>query len=171
MEYGLMISKKIVLIGDFSTGKTSLIRRFVDNQFSDKYLSTIGVKISRKNLSIEDKEIQNIIWDIEGGTDTKPLNPSYLLGSHGAIIVADVTRDSSIENIQNYIDMIQKVSAKIPVVIALNKSDLIGEDEGRELVDKLKESFSEFKFIGLTSAKNANGVELLFENLSQLMVL
>ena len=59
-------SKKICLLGDFAVGKTSLVRRFVDNQFSDTYLSTIGVKISRKLLSVEENHtLQIIIWDLE----------------------------------------------------------------------------------------------------------
>ncbi len=165
-----MISKKIVLIGDFSTGKTSLIRRFVDNQFSDKYLSTIGVKISRKNLAIEDKEVQNIIWDIEGGTESKPLNSSYLLGSHGAIIVADVTRESSIENIQIYIDMIEKNSTKIPIMIALNKLDLVDSEDAKNLLERCKQMYKNSKYISLTSAKSSEGVEMIFEKLTLLMV-
>ena len=71
------ISKKICLVGDFGVGKTSLIRRFVDKQFSDKYLSTVGVKISRKLIELSEtesqkaEEIQLIIWDIEGSNKFK----------------------------------------------------------------------------------------------------
>jgi GTPase SAR1 family protein len=84
-----MISQKICLFGDFSVGKTSLIRQFVDRQFSDQYLTTVGVKISRKLVSIPDltnnsqvevkpeaKQIQLIVWDIEGSTRFKAIAPS-----------------------------------------------------------------------------------------------
>lgn len=165
-----MIAKKIVLIGDFSTGKTSLIRRFVDNQFSDAYLSTIGVKISRKSITVKDDNIQNIIWDIEGATESKPINSSYLLGAHGTIIVADITRESSIESIQGYIDLVYSVSAKTAIVIALNKSDLFEDSDAQELMKNLKEQLSDIEFIYLTSAKNAQGVRALFEQLNTLMM-
>ena len=85
-----VVSQKICLIGDFGVGKTSLIRQFVDRQFSDKYLSTVGVKISRKLVSINNlsdntpvdlKQLQLIIWDIEGSTRFKAIAPSYLQGA------------------------------------------------------------------------------------------
>jgi small GTP-binding protein len=81
-----MISKKICLVGDFGVGKTSLIRRFVDRQFSDEYLSTVGVKISRKTLELEgvrqqdQLNLQLLIWDLEGHTKFKAIAPSYLQG-------------------------------------------------------------------------------------------
>lgn len=163
-----MITKKVVLIGDYSTGKTSLIRRFVDNQFSDVYLSTIGVKISRKKLSIQDDEVQNIIWDIEGATEKKPLNTTYLMGAHGAIIVADVSREVTLENIQNFIDLLKEKSLNIPFVIALNKCDLLGDNSA--VFSKISEQYSQAGSIHLTSAKNAQGVEEIFETLTVLMM-
>jgi small GTP-binding protein len=165
-----MISKKIVLVGDFSTGKTSLIHRFVDNQFSDTYLSTIGVKISRKNISFKEETVQNIIWDIEGGTEKKPLNSSYLLGAHGAIIVADITRESSIESLKFYITLVSGASNKSTIVIALNKCDLLEENEAEKIIKKLQNVFQEISFITLTSAKNSKGVDALFEQLTLLMM-
>lgn len=165
-----MISKKVVLIGDFSTGKTSLIRRFVDNQFSDEYLSTLGVKISRKNIAIGESEIQNIIWDVEGGTENKPLNTTYLLGAHGVIIVADISRKSTIENLQMYIDIMQKVSLSIPIVIALNKSDLVEACEAQEQIKALRAQYHTIGAINLSSAKSAEGVSTLFDSLSNFML-
>ncbi len=165
-----MISKKIVLIGDFSTGKTSLIRRFVDNQFSDKYLSTIGVKISRKNITLDENEIQNIIWDVEGATESKMLNASYLLGAHGTIVVADITRESSMENMKEHIDLVRSVSDKTAVVIALNKSDLLPRDEAEKILASLQKKFSDIKFVTLTSAKSSEGVTALFQELNNLIM-
>ena len=119
-----MITKKVVLVGDFSTGKTSLIRRYVDNEFSDDYLTTIGVKISKKILILEedavDIEIQLMIWDIEGNTGSKPTNPAYLMGAHGLVIVADITRDTSVENIGLHIKECQKVAKKAPIILAIS---------------------------------------------------
>jgi len=165
-----MISKKIVLIGDFSTGKTSLIRRFVDNQFSDTYLSTIGVKISRKNILINDSEIQGLIWDIEGGTPMKAINRSYLLGAHGCIIVADVTRSQTLESLQHYIEVMQQGSSPIPIVIALNKCDLMESASAEEIAVHIKKEYNKIEGLYLTSAKDGTGVELMFELLARVML-
>jgi len=163
-----MISKKITLIGDFSTGKTSLIRRFVDNQFSDKYLSTLGVKISKKLIKLDDTSIQGLIWDIEGGTKTKPLNETYLRGMHGSIIVADITRDDTIDNISNYIEIAKSVSLQIPYVVALNKSDKldssVNETIKSDLISRLDISEQQ---VYLTSAKTGEGVEEMFVSLAK----
>lgn len=165
-----MVSKKIVLVGDYATGKTSLIRRFVDNEFSDNYLSTVGVKISRKNVMVDDKEVQNLIWDIEGATESKPIIKNYLLGSHGAIVVADLTREATIANFQNHLDLVKSMSPNIPIVIALNKCDLVTMEEAQSIVDHLDDSIKTDYFIKLTSARTGEGVEEIFLKLSTLMV-
>ena len=98
-----IISKKICLVGDFSVGKTSLIRRFVENKFSDRYLSTVGVKISRKSIEVEtaiaSQLVNLLIWDIEGQTKFQSIATSYLKGASGSIIVADITRPETLEHL------------------------------------------------------------------------
>ncbi|RLA72421.1 MAG: GTP-binding protein [Epsilonproteobacteria bacterium] len=165
-----MISKKVVLIGDFSTGKTSLIRRFVDNQFSDAYLSTIGVKISRKNILWEENEIQGLIWDIEGGTPMKAINRSYLLGAHGCIVVADITRPQTLESLQDYIEVMQQGPSQIPIVVALNKCDLIEPSHADEIAAGVKVKQNKIEELYLTSAKEGSGVEAMFELLGRMMI-
>ena len=168
-----MITKKVVLIGDFATGKTSLIRRYVDNQFSDEYLTTIGVKISKKTLQIPDEiELQLMIWDIEGHTDVKTTNPAYVMGAHGVILVGDITRERSIENIPLHLDLVKKLLKKVPVVVALNKSDLIpDETEVETKVVDLDKSLPEVLKVFDTSAKNSKNVEAIFIALSQALLL
>ena len=158
--------KKIVMVGDFATGKTSLIRRYVDNQFSDEYLTTIGVKISKKIVDIDGDKVQLMIWDIEGNTEYKPINISYLQGAHGAIIVADVTRDKTIENIKLHIDMVRKVKKDMPIVIALNKVDLIDNMHLREEILQNTKKLYGIEDIYLTSAKSAENVEKIFVDLA-----
>jgi len=166
-----MVSKKIILVGDFSTGKTSLIRRFVDNQFSDSYLSTIGVKISRKNILLEQEEVQGLIWDIEGGTETKPVIKTYLIGAQGCIIVADVNRMDTIDNIAQYIQTVQKITPNVSFIIALNKSDCLNDGEKEILFKEVLKKYNQTtKNIYLTSAKTGLSVETLFKTLSQEMV-
>ena len=166
-----MVSKKIILVGDFSTGKTSLIRRFVDNQFSDSYLSTIGVKISRKNILLEKEEVQGLIWDIEGGTQTKPIIKTYLIGAHGCIIVADVNRYDSIENIATYIQTVQNITPNTSFVLALNKSDCLESEDKERLLYEVSEKYNNItSHIYLTSAKTGENVESMFYTLAQEMI-
>jgi len=166
-----MISKKIILIGDFSTGKTSLIRRFVDNQFNDSYLSTIGVKISRKRINLEKEVIQGLIWDIEGGTDNKPVNKTYLTGAHGCIIVSDITRDDTIANIALYIKIVQEVSSSAPFVLVLNKCDRVNETEKQEILQRVLNQYQDSaNEVYLTSAKSGEGVENMFKSIAQQML-
>ena len=167
-----MISKKITLIGDFSTGKTSLIRRFVDNQFSDKYLSTLGVKISKKLIEIDcDITIQGLIWDIEGGTKTKPLNSTYLRGAHGCIIVADITRSDTLSHISDYVEKLYNISKDIPYVIALNKSDKVLEKDAYILrMDVINSLDIPESKVFLSSAKTGLEVENIFLTLAKLML-
>jgi small GTP-binding protein len=166
-----MISKKIILIGDFSTGKTSLIRRFVDNQFSDSYLSTIGVKISKKKITLENEVIQGLIWDIEGGTENKPVNKTYLTGAHGCIIVSDITRDETIANIASYIEIVKSISPNAPFILVLNKCDCVDEAEKEIHFKKVSQQYSSTTAeVYLTSAKSGEGVESMFKALAQKMV-
>lgn len=131
-----IIFKKICLIGDYGVGKTSLMRRFVDCQFSDQYLSTIGVKISRKLVRVanprasESQEVQLLIWDVEGQTKYQSIDRSYLRGSSGAIIVADLSRPDTIERLNQHLDLVSSVNPKgIKAIAALNKSDLLSPEQ------------------------------------------
>ena len=95
-------SKKIVIIGHFGVGKTSLIRRFVENTFSEDYQVTIGVHISKKTIEIPEQEsISLIIWDLEGQDDLKKTRSSYLLGTNGFIYVFDSSKPLTFENLNS----------------------------------------------------------------------
>lgn len=171
------ISKKICLIGDFGVGKTSLIRRFVDRQFSDRYLSTVGVKISRKSMEVSDSErqknitLQLLIWDIEGSTKFKGVSASYFQGAKGAIIVGDVTRPESLENIAEHIQTFLKINPQGKTVVALNKSDLI-DAEYLEKYCKLYSFNGENSFVSTyaSSAKSGTNVDEIFQSLAHSII-
>ncbi len=166
-----MISKKIILVGDFATGKTSLIRRFVDDQFSDSYLSTIGVKISKKEIALDEVTIRGLIWDLEGGTPGKPVNRIYFAGAHGAILVSDVTREETLVHIGDYIAMLKEKGLAIPRLLVLNKCDKIGESERNEVLRKAKSYYEgDIDAFFMTSAKTGEGVEDMFHTLAQKML-
>ena len=165
------------LIGDFGVGKTSLIRRFVDRQFSDRYLSTVGVKISKKNVELENVKqqeklgVQLLIWDLEGHTKFKGIAPSYLQGASGAVVVADVTRQETIERIPEHINLFFSVNPKAVVILALNKSDLVDEEKMEKIENLIPNSERERVLsIYQTSAKTGTQVDDIFQNLSYGMI-
>jgi small GTP-binding protein len=160
-----MIRKKILLIGDFAVGKTSLIRRYIDNSFSDDYLTTIGVKISKKRLIVQDIECEMLIWDIEGATTVKKISQSYFQGASGAIFVCDISRNTTVEDLKEHINNFLTINNNAKYVIAYNKVDLLSTGAKEDLANKLLDN--EF----ITSAKNNENVTQLFETLAKEMLL
>ncbi len=160
--------KKVILIGNFAVGKTSLIRRFVENSFSDKYISTIGVKISRKEVILEKEKLMLLIWDIEGAIDKiKRVNKTYMRGTNGAIIVADITTNNIEEDLLLHLKDLYQVNGDIPSVIAFNKIDIDNNFD----FDTKKIANSYPKIVGFykTSAKTGLNVEEMFKKLSNEM--
>ena len=152
-----MFSYKIVLIGNFGAGKTSLIRQFVNNSFTEEYLSTIGVSISKKIIG----NATIMIWDIEGHTEFKPIYKQYLLGAKGFIIVADLLRQESIDAIQNHISLAHQVIKDAPLCVALNKSDMPHSITKEQLKSIASLSPAIIKVLK-TSAKSGSAVEEIF---------
>ncbi|MEB3828144.1 Rab family GTPase [Phormidium sp. CCY1219] len=177
------ISKKMCMIGDFGVGKTSLIRRFIEREFSDQYLSTVGVKISRKTVEVERVNtteivtVQLLIWDLEGHTKFKAIAPSYLQGASGALVVADLTRQETLERLPEHIKLFSSVNAKGSVIVALNKSDLVEEDKiaklndlSKEVIDSLPTAKERVLATYSTSAKTGVHVDEIFHELAARMI-
>ncbi len=158
-----MIRKKILLLGDFNVGKTSLIRRYIDNTFDDKYLTTIGVKISKKFLPVGSLECELIIWDVEGATPQKRIPEQYLVGASGAIIVADCNREETMSSLEEHIKRFKAVNPDGKYVVAYNKSDL--------LTPQQLEHFHMVPEGVLTSAKKGEHVNQLFGTLAKEILL
>ena len=155
-------SNKLILTGDYAVGKTSLIRRFVENKFEQDYISTIGVQISKKIVIISEQTKMNfIIWDI-GGQSLAPYRKKFYAGANAAFIVVDRTRKDHLKSIDFWFNDIKKQIPKdIPIVIVGNKSDLvdgivISEDDIRTIAKEFG-----FHYI-LTSAKTGVGVNDAF---------
>ncbi len=124
-----MLQKKICMVGAFATGKTSLVAKFVYSIFSEKYQTTVGVKIDKKTLTVEEQELNLILWDLYGEDEFQKLRTSYLRGSSGYLLVVDGTRKSTL---QKAIDLQQRVEenlGKVPFILVLNKWDLQDEWE------------------------------------------
>ncbi|MDZ7965379.1 MULTISPECIES: Rab family GTPase [unclassified Nostoc] len=171
------ISKKICLFGDFGVGKTSLIRQFVECQFSDEYLSTVGVKISRKLVTISKQELlvepnlQLIIWDIEGSNKFKAVAKNYFQGSKGAVIVGDVTQAETLNHIQEHIQTFLAVNPNSYIVVALNKSDMIAA-EYLEKIREMHQFTNQANILDtyVTSAKTGNNVDKIFQALATRLI-
>jgi small GTP-binding protein len=158
---------KVVMLGDFAVGKTSLVKRFVYDEFSDSYLTTIGVKVTRKDVLINNfVKADLLLWDIAGSDKFIKFTPEYVKGAFAGIIVGDVTRKSSIDNILFHIELLLNVNPEALVFIALNKSDLVERTEEYISITSDKLKGIAYKSITPTSAKDGNNVNVLFQNIS-----
>ena len=157
---------KIVMVGEFAVGKTSLVRRFVNDEFSDSYLTTIGVKVTRKDVIINDKSSADLlVWDIAGSDKFTQISPEYIKGASAGIIVADLTRKNTIENISVHVDLLKSVNPDIYICAAFNKSDLVENPEDNIKLYEKSLNSDDIKLILTTSAKNSLNVENLFNKL------
>ena len=163
-----MIQKKICLLGAFAVGKTSLIVRYVDSLFSDKYHTTVGVKIDKKQLTVDQQDLTLMIWDLAGQDELTRVKTSYLRGVSGYIIVADVTRPHSLDTAINMHKETREYTGDVPFILALNKADLTDKWLiDREAVEQLRQ---EGVIVINSSAKTGEGVEDIFEQLSRQML-
>lgn len=170
------LSQKICLVGDFGVGKTSLIRRFIDRQFSDRYLSTVGVRVSRKMIELPQtrqrgfQHLQLLIWDIEGNTKFKAIAPTYLQGARGAIMVGDTTRPETVDGLAQHIEKFLSINPKGFVVVALNKADLIDVERLERL--KQRSQFQDPRVLNTytTSAKTGEDVDCIFQTLAYCLI-
>lgn len=168
---------KLCLVGEHAVGKTCLIRKYVFNEFSDGYITTIGTKITKKNILVkhpdtkEDVDINLMIWDIMGQKGfRKLLQDAYFFGAQGIIAVCDNTRETTLNDLEGWIDGIHKITQEIPTVFMGNKCDLI--DLQQIGLTEIKSFSSGYESPGayLTSAKTGYHVDLAFDILSEKML-
>lgn len=159
----MSLPKKIVMLGHFGVGKTSLVRRFVESDFSEDYLVTLGVHVKKKEVEIDNQNITLIIWDIEGNTSIDRARKSYLSGSHGFLYVFDVSRPETFENLEKEMLFLNENYPKIPVCKIGNKSDLIESEAVKQFFNQ-----ENFKDCDFTSAKNDENVENVFLKITKL---
>lgn len=163
-----MIQKKIALLGAAGVGKTSLVRRFVDSLFDEKYLTTIGVKVDKRTLLVGADEITLMIWDIAGAEEHFSVPSSYVKGAAGYLLVADGTRPDTLAVAARIADQIDRDLGKLPFVLVLNKMDLtdawqVGEADVAPLGSRALATIE-------SSAKTGEGVEAAFSNLARAIV-
>lgn len=165
---------KLCLVGESAVGKTCLIRRFVYDQFDDKYIGTLGTKITKKEIRIQNPnnngmlDINLMIWDIMGQQGFRQLlQEAYFFGAQGIIGVCDVTRRNTLSELQSWMEAVQSVTDEIPTVFLGNKSDL--EDYQEVNLNDIKSFASRYKNTEayLSSAKTGFNVELTFKILGE----
>jgi small GTP-binding protein len=172
------VKKKVVLLGDSSVGKTSLIRRYVIDEFHDSYIETIGTKISRKEIELEVNQnafsLSLQIWDVLGQKAYSAVQSRAFVGMDGALLVADLTRPETIESLTSYwIPTLQKVVPVAPLVFLGNKMDLVGETvKSLNDVNTVAQEYndSEVDNALLTSAKTGENVEKAFITIARMIL-
>jgi small GTP-binding protein len=160
------LTSKVCIIGDFAVGKTSTIERFVNQQFSDKYLTTVGVKVDTKevHLAALNSDLKLVIWDVAGTARFGALELSYVRGAAGCLLVADGSRASTVTAALQLKQQVTDRYGDMPFVFMLNKSDLRSAWEvGNERLAELAASFPD---LFETSAKSGDNVELAIETLA-----
>jgi small GTP-binding protein len=159
-----LIQKKICMVGAFGVGKTSLVARFVRSIFSDKYLTTLGVKIDKKALNVDGEEMTLMLWDLAGKDAFTEVKATQLRGSSGYILVADGCRASTLEAAIDLQSRAEAELGKVPFTCVVNKADLRESWEvDAAALDRL--STRGWPLL-LTSAKSGEGVEELFQGLA-----
>jgi len=159
-----MIQKKVCMVGLYGTGKTSLVQRFVHSLFSERYLSTVGVKIDRKPVELDGTSLTLMLWDLAGRDGHEDITTSYLRGTHAILYVADGTRRETCDQLPELRALVRDAAGEVPEVLALNKADL---KERWTITDADEQGLASAWDLVRTSAKTGEGVEDAFQRLAR----
>ncbi len=163
-----MVKRKICMLGAFSVGKTSLVSRFVHSLFSEKYHTTVGVKIDKKQVIVGGTELALLIWDIYGEDDIQEVRTSYVRGAAGYLLVADGTRPETLDVARRIRKRVEESVGSVPFVLLLNKADLVDDwDVEDSAIEGLE---TEGWTVVRTSAKTGDGVEESFDILASALM-
>ena len=171
----IVLMKKICMLGDPAVGKTSLIARFVFSVFDDKYLETIGAKVTKKVMALthvptgRNFKLKFMLWDIAGKRTLEHVRSSYYREAEGALIVCDITRKASLEHLESWLDSFCAVTGDVPVVFIVNKVDLKGSAEFNESDIAALAKKHGCMFV-MTSAKTGENVEEAFGSLGRRII-
>lgn len=152
------------MLGAFAVGKTSLVQRYVHSIFSERYQTTLGVKIDQKSLQLDGRSIELILWDLAGEDDFINVRSSYLRGSAGGVLVADGTRAETLDIVFKLRDKLYHEVGEVPVILIVNKSDL---SDSWTIDSQRLETLRDAGWQVIeTSARDSSNVDQAFENLA-----
>lgn len=156
-----MIQLKLCMIGAFAVGKSSLVQRYVQSMFSEKYHTTVGVKIEKKDIEVGSTAVRLIIWDLAGEDHFSALRPTFMRGAAGYVLVVDGTRAHTLDAALELSRQIQASQGPLPFALVLNKVDLLDKwDIAEERIAALtRQHIKLFR----CSAKSGAGVQAMFE--------
>jgi small GTP-binding protein len=163
-----VLQKKVCMLGSFSVGKSSLVRRFVESIFDEQYHTTIGVKVDKKVVKAGGEDVTLVLWDIHGEDIYQKMRMSYLRGMSGYLLVIDGTRRQTLIDALSLSERVMQEVGRVPAVLVLNKSDLMDQweiDDGQQ-AKLVKDGWT----IVRTSAKNNDSVEKVFMQLTEAML-
>ncbi len=156
---------KICMLGGFCVGKTSLVSRYVTSLFPETYLTTVGVKVDKKIVSVEASDVMLMIWDIYGEDDAQTINMSYLRGMSGYLLVADGTRPETLRVTSAVRARVEAAFGSLPAILMLNKCDL--QTAWRLDPAILEPGITGGLPVRETSARTGQGVEAAFQDLAR----
>jgi small GTP-binding protein len=167
---------KVCLVGERAVGKTSLVRRYVLDEFDDRYIRTLGTKVSKKSLNVVRKDLDTeydvnmTIWDIMGEkTFTDLLKEAFFTGATGILAVCDLTRKKTLKELDGWIQGVYEVAGEVPIAVLGNKADLRSRKQlNKKDLSKLCKKYDSVAY--LTSAKTGHNVESVFKELADKIV-
>ncbi len=166
------VKVKLCLAGEPAVGKSSMIKRFVLDMYDDRYIATLGTKVTKKTVTLVDFDggqvkADLIIWDVMGTRSIRDLlKEAYYHGANGVMAVCDLTRQETLLELDSWSKAIETVAGVVPTQVVANKVDL---KESRQVSDGELEKFCSargWKYV-MTSAKTGENVEQAFKDLGQ----
>jgi hypothetical protein len=163
-----VIQKKICMVGAFGVGKTSLVARFVHSIFSEKYQTTVGVKIDKKELVVDGEQVTLMLWDLAGEDPLTQVKPAHLRGSSGYLLVADGSRRDTLDTAINLQKRAAEATGDVPFLFVINKEDI--KDTWEVTIDDMNSLTAKGWAVIEASAKSGDSVESLFHQLTSRML-
>ena len=159
-----VLQKKICMLGGFSVGKTTLVRRYVQSVFSEDYLTTVGVKVDKKTVTLPDRTVTLILWDMAGEDDVATIRMSHLRGMAAYVLVADGTRPATLDTAISLQRRLEAEIGALPFVLLVNKSDLT--DQWQTPDADLEPLRQRGWWVRSSSARTGEGVDEAFAELA-----
>ena len=163
-----MIKHKVSMLGAFAAGKTSLVQRFVTGIFSDRYQTTIGVRIDKREVHVDGHDVLLMLWDLQGEDDVHTVPLNHVRGSSAFLLVADGTREHTLDTALRLRDEVCQLLGDVPCLLLLNKDDVAADWQIRD--ERIAALHASGLAIVRTSAKTGALVANAFADLTRILL-